>query len=103
MFKLLQIASEDRLVQSIVVRQRLAIDLNTDLDGAAVNVLPDERLDVRLQRHVAFGHPQVEFEIAVVDRADFGRDGQVVLVRMSFAMAGHAKEQSGESSTKKIG
>ena len=73
--KLFQIATQNRFVQAVVVRSRLATYLHVDIDGAPTDLPPNERFDMRFQRRIALGQPQIQLEVTIVDRSDFGGDG----------------------------
>ena len=67
-----------------------------------MNGLADHRFDQRLQRGVALAGADGQLEEAVVDRADFDRHGQAVLLAMRLAETGHALQQGGNSKIVRI-
>ena len=94
--ELLPVALQHVNVDAVVVGRAAAIDADVDLDGSAMNGLAHHRLDQRVERGVALAGANGQLEEAVVDRADFDRHGQAVLLTMRLAEAGHALQQGGQ-------
>ena len=70
-----------------------ALDPDADLDGPAADALAHELLQVGLERAVGVGDLRGDLQVAVVDRADFHRDGPVRVLVTRFAESGHAEQQ----------
>ena len=69
-----------------------AVDAEVHLDRAAADALPHDRLDLRLQRAVAFAGADRQLEVTAVDGADLDRHGHAVALAMRLAETGHAQE-----------
>ena len=89
----LHISPQQWLVQQHVTRRNESHEANIEIDRAPFELLTDQLLDSWIEQSVAFGTSDLDFEKAVVDRANLGRHMQFGGRCHPFAMSGHAQQQ----------
>ena len=89
------IPQQNLRIDPVISGTRVPIQKQRDLHCAAADLLPNEVLDLALnRRRETFVTADQYFQKSIVDRTDFHPEGRVVLLQAGFAETGHAGKQS---------
>src|SRR5262245_41556687 len=91
---LLDVAGQGDTVEAEVVRGRLLLAAELDLQGAALDGAANDLLELRLEQVIRIGGADRYLEVAIVESAKLDGQGKLLALEASLPIAGHTQEHA---------